>query len=216
VPLTLRISLQILWPANPAGTRFLDQRPILFGSHPIPVSSTMNLEVCSQLEEDPGELDLDAMLKELDQERHSDCGSWRYSSKCRTPRKGKRPVVYQPHTMWMCFPVSSNARGPRFNKTCFHSDGRGRIFPPFGQAARPARDEDDPNELRSAVLVDPARVAWNCISARVERRAFAKGEVLQMSVSQPTDGGEATFQAACSCNGDGQHYNSHGQSKVGL
>jgi hypothetical protein len=34
--------------------------------------------------------------------------------------------------------VSSNARGPRFNKTCFDSDGRGRIFPPFGQAARPA------------------------------------------------------------------------------
>ena len=160
----------------------------------------MNLEVCSPVEEDPGELDIDAMLEELDQERHTHCGSRRNSFKCRTPRKEKRPVVYQPHTTWMCFPVSSNARGPRFNKTCFHSDGRGGIFPPFGKAARPAKDEDDPNELRTAVLVDAARVAWNCISARVGRRAFAKGEVLQMSVTQPADGGEATFQAGCSCN----------------
>ena len=73
------------------------------------------------------------------------------------------------------------------------------MFPPFGQAARPATDEDDPKEVRIAVLVDAARVAWCSISARVGRRAFAKGEILQMSVSQPTDGGEATFQASCNC-----------------
>jgi hypothetical protein len=120
---------------------------------------------------------------------------------CRTPRKIKKPVAHQPHTTWKCIPVASNARGPRFNKTCFDSDGRGCMFPPFGQAARPATDEDDPKEVRTAVLVDAARVAWSSISARVARRTFAKGEILQMSVVQPTDVGEATLQAACSCNG---------------
>jgi hypothetical protein len=67
--------LQILWPANLAGTPFLDQRPTLFGTHTIPAFSTMNLEACSHLEEDPGELDIDAMLEELDQERNNHLGS---------------------------------------------------------------------------------------------------------------------------------------------
>ena len=35
----------------------------------------MNLEACSHLEEDPGELDIDAMLEELDQERNNHLGS---------------------------------------------------------------------------------------------------------------------------------------------